>query len=113
MEEQTTQAAEMEQQAPVAKQQETSTPSFTMLSDEEVAAMQQPQEQPRQQASPEVEQTQQEIMEEPQPDQQKAQPQYAPEEIEGAVLEFLSERLGRPRPAGLVYLPAVKPFRNG
>ena len=95
MEEQTTQAAEMEQQAPVAEQQETSTPSFTMLSDEEVAAMQQPQEQPTQEAAPEVEQTQQEIMEEPQPDQQEAQPQYAPEEIEGAVLEFLSERLGR------------------
>jgi len=93
MEENTQPVAE---QAPV---EETSS-SFSFVSDEEVAAMQQPQapvepavqEQPTVEATPEV---QQETVVEPQPDQQEAQPQYGQEEIEGAVFEFLSERLGR------------------
>ena len=93
MEENTQPVAE---QAPV---EETSS-SFSFVSDEEVAAMQQPQapvepaveEQPTVEATPEV---QQENVVEPQPDQQEAQPQYGQEEIEGAVFEFLSERLGR------------------
>ena len=93
MEENTQPVAE---QAPV---EETSS-SFSFVSDEEVAAMQQPQapvepaaqEQPTVEATPEV---QQETVTEPQPDQPEAQPQYGQEEIEGAVFEFLSERLGR------------------
>ena len=87
---------------PVAEQapaEETSS-SFSFVSDEEVAAMQQPQapvepavqEQPTVEATPEV---QQETVTEPQPDQPEAQPQYGQEDIEGAVFEFLSERLGR------------------
>ena len=95
MEEQNTQTIE---QQPVTE--ETNSPSFSFVSDEEVAAMQQPQEpaapavqeQPTVEATPEV---QQENVVEPQPDQPEAQPQYAPEQIEGAVFEFLSERLGR------------------
>ena len=93
MEENTQPIAE---QAPV---EETSS-SFSFISDEEVAAMQQPQapvepavqEQPTVEATPEV---QQETVTEPQPDQPEAQPQYGQDEIEGAVFEFLSERLGR------------------
>ena len=95
MEENTQPVEGMEQEAPVS----TPEPSFSFVSDEEVAALNNPQEtappveeQPTQEAAPEV---QQEITEEPQPDQPEAQPEYAPEEIEGAVLEFLSERLGR------------------
>ena len=72
------------------------------ISDEEVAqSTSQPepemvQEQPTQEAAPQVEQTEQEFYEEPQPDQQQVQQEYySPEELEGTVLEFLSERLGR------------------
>jgi hypothetical protein len=93
MEENTQPVAE---QAPV----EETSPSFSFVSDEEVAAMQQPQapaepaveEQPTVEATPEV---QQETVTEPQPDQSEAQPQYGQDEIEGAVFEFLSEKLGR------------------
>lgn len=72
------------------------------ISDEEVAqSTSQPepemvQEQPTQEAAPQVEQTEQEFYEEPQPDQQQVQQEYySPEELEGTVLEFLSEKLGR------------------
>jgi hypothetical protein len=93
MEENTQPVAE---QAPV---EETSS-SFSFVSDEEVAAMQQPQapaepaveEQPTVEDTPEV---QQEISQEPTEAQPEAQQEYAPEQIEGAVFEFLSERLGR------------------
>jgi hypothetical protein len=93
MEENTQPVEVTEQEAPVS----TPEPSFSFVSDEEVAAMQQPQapaveEQPTVEATPEV---QQEITDEPQPDQAETQQEYAPEQIEGAVFEFLSERLGR------------------
>lgn len=91
MEENTQPAAE---QAPV----EEATPSFSFVSDEEVAAMQQPQPEPAVEEQPTVEATpevQQEISQEPTEAQPEAQPEYAPEEIEGAVFNFLSERLGR------------------
>ena len=89
MEENTQPVEGMEQEAPVS----TPEPSFSFVSDEEVAALNNPQpEQPTQEVAPEV---QEEITEEPQAAQPEAQPEYAPEEIEGAVLEFLSERLGR------------------
>ena len=83
----------MEQEAPVSTPEE-STSSFSFVSDEEVAQMNQPQEQPTQEAAPEVEQ-QQEIIEEPTVAQPEAQQEYAPEEVDTAVFEFLSERLGR------------------
>ena len=94
MEENTQSVEGMEQEAPVS----TPEPSFTFVSEEEVAAAQQPQEQ-----EPPIEQTtgefapevQQEISQEPQAAQPEVQPEYQPEQIEGAVLEFLSERLGR------------------
>jgi hypothetical protein len=91
MEENTQPVEVMEQEAPVS----TPEPSFTFISDEEVAAAQQgPQEQqPTQEVAPEVEQ--QETFVEPEVAQPEAQQQYAPEQIEGAVFEFLSERLGR------------------
>jgi hypothetical protein len=85
---------------PVAEQTpvEETTPSFSFVSDEEVAAMQQPQPEPAVEEQPTVEATpevQQEISQEPTEAQPEAQPEYAPEEIEGAVFNFLSERLGR------------------
>ena len=91
MEENTQPVEVMEQEAPVS----TPEPSFTFISDEEVAAAQQePQEeQPTQEVAPEVQQ--EETIAEAQPDQAETQQEYAPEQIEGAVLEFLSERLGR------------------
>jgi len=92
MEEQNNQAAEMEQQAPVAAPQEETTPSFSILSDDEVAAIQQPQQT---YSEPEPQAQEQEITSEPQDAQPEAQQEYASEEIEGAVLQFLSERLGR------------------
>ena len=93
MEENTQPVEAVEQEAPASAPE----PSFTFVSDEEVAAMQQPQapaaeQQPTVEATPEV---QQEITDEPQPDQAETQQEYAPEQIEGAVFEFLSERLGR------------------
>lgn len=94
MENENTQPVEgMEQEAPVSTPEE-STSSFSFVSDEEIAQMNQPQEQPTQQADPEVDQ-QQETFVEPEVSQPEAQQQYAPEQIEGAVFEFLSERLGR------------------
>jgi len=76
------------------------TSSFSFISDEEVAAAQEPQETTEpvvetQPVSQEVEQPVEENNVETQPDQQEAQREYAPEEIEGAVINFLSERLGR------------------
>ena len=93
MEENTQPVEAVEQEAPASAPE----PSFSFVSDEEVAAMQQPQapaveEQPTVEATPEVEQ---EITDEPQPDQAETQQEYAPEQVEGAVFEFLSERLGR------------------
>ena len=92
MEENTQPVEAVEQEAPASAPE----PSFTFVSDEEVAAMQQPQAPSRAtaytEATPEV---QQEITDEPQPDQAETQQEYAPEQIEGAVFEFLSERLGR------------------
>ena len=83
----------VEQVAPV---QEESSPSFSFVSDEEITQMNEPaQEQPTQEATQQVEQTQ-ETIDTPQPDQgEVSQPKYANEEIEGAVFEFLSEKLGR------------------
>jgi len=95
MEENTQPVEAMEQEAPVSAPE----PSFSFVSEEEVAALNNPQpEAPAVEEQPTMEATegvQQEITEEPQPDQQEAQPEYQPEQIEGAVLEFLSERLGR------------------
>ena len=95
MEENTQPVEAMEQEAPVS----TPEPSFTFVSEEEVAAAQQPQdsvpaveEQSTVEAAPEV---QQEITEESVAVQPEAQSEYQPEQIEGAVFEFLSERLGR------------------
>ncbi|HAG30335.1 MAG TPA: hypothetical protein DCL39_12830 [Alteromonas macleodii] len=93
MEENTQPVEAVEQEAPASAPE----PSFSFVSDEEVAAMQQPQapaveEQTTVEATPEV---QQEISQEPTEAQPEAQPEYAPEEIEGAVFNFLSERLGR------------------
>ena len=94
MENENTQPVEgMEQEAPVSTPEE-STPSFSFVSDEEITQMNQPQEQPTQEAAPEVDQ-QQETFVEPEVSQPEVQQQYAPEQIEGAVFEFLSERLGR------------------
>ena len=84
---------EMAQEAIVSTPEET-TPSFSFVSDEEVAQSNQPQEQPTQEAAPEVDQSQ-EIIEEPTEAQPEVQQEYAPEEVETAVFEFLSERLGR------------------
>lgn len=79
--------------------------AIRFISDEEVAqAMSQPEptpepqaveEQPTQEAAPEVEQTEQETIAEPEVAQPEAQQEPAQEDIEGAVFEFLSERLGR------------------
>lgn len=94
MEENTQPAEVMEQQAPVSAPEES---SFSFVSDEEIAQMSQtqPEEQPTQGAAQQVEQTQ-ETIDSPQPDQgEVSQPKYANEEIEGAVFEFLSEKLGR------------------
>ena len=95
MEENTQPVEAMEQQAPVSAPEE-STSSFSFISDEEVAQINQPQQtgQPTQEAPSQVEQTQETPVEQI-GDQPEAQQQYAPEEIEGAVFEFLSERLGR------------------
>ena len=94
MEENTQPVEATEQQAPVSAPEE-STSSFSFISDEEVARMNQPQqtEQPTQEAPSQVEETQETPVEQV-GDQPQTQ-QYAPEEIEGAVFEFLSERLGR------------------
>lgn len=94
MEENTQPVEGMEQAAPVSTPESES--SWSFVSDEEVSAMQQPQEpapveQTTGEFAPEV---QQEFSQESQA-QPESQPEYAPEEIEGAVFEFLSERLGR------------------
>ncbi len=91
MEENTQTVEAVEQEAPVS----TPESSFTFISDEEVAATQQElqDQQPTQEVSPEAQQ--EETINEPQPDQAEVQQQYAPEQIEGAVFEFLSEKLGR------------------
>jgi len=79
---------------PIDQQPVEESPSFSFVSDEQVAEMQQPQvqEQPTQEAAQEP---QEETYNEPQPDQQEVQQGYVSEEVEGAVFEFLSERLGR------------------
>jgi len=61
-------------------------PSFRFISDEEVQSASQPQQEAVQQ---------EEIVNESQPDQQETQNQYTQEDIEGAVFNYLSERLGR------------------
>ena len=89
MEENTQPVEAMEQEAPVSAPE----PSFSFVSDEEVAALNNPQpEQPTQEAAPEV---QQEITEEPVAVQPEVQPEYAQQDLDTAVFEFLSERLGR------------------
>ena len=91
MEENTQPVEAMEQEAPASAPE--STPSFTFVTEEEVLSAQQPQEQqPIEEAVPEV---QQEITEEPTDVQPEAQPEYAQEDLDTAVFEFLSERLGR------------------
>lgn len=88
----------IEAQEPQVEQQDTttveSTPqtqegSFTFISDEEVAQAQQPIVQE------ETQEPQQENVNEIQPDQPVSQDQYSQEELEGAVFNYLSERLGR------------------
>lgn len=88
----------IEAQEPQVEQQETttveSTPqtqesSFTFISDEEVAQAQQPIVQE------ETQEPQQENVNEVQTDQPVSQDQYSQEELEGAVFNYLSERLGR------------------
>ena len=93
MEENTQTVEAMEQQAPVSAPAE-STSSFSFISDEEVAQINQPQQngQPTQEVPQGFEQ---ETPVEQVGYQPEAQQQYAPEEIEGAVFNFLSERLGR------------------
>ena len=89
MEENTQPVEAMEQEAPVSAPE----PSFSFVSDEEVAALNNPQpEQPTQEAAPEV---QQEITEEHVAVQPQVQQEYAEEDLESAVFDFLSERLGR------------------
>ena len=91
MEENTQPVEAMEQEAPASAPE--STPSFTFVTEEEVLSAQQPQEQqPIEEAVPEA---QQEITEEPTDVQPEAQPEYAQEDLDTAVFEFLSERLGR------------------
>ena len=91
MEENTQPVEAVEQEAPASAPE--STPSFTFVTEEEVLSAQQPQEQqPIEEAVPEV---QQEITEEPTGVQPEAQPEYAQEDLDTAVFEFLSERLGR------------------
>ena len=91
MEENTQPVEAVEQEAPASAPESTS--SFTFVTEEEVLSAQQPQEQqPIEQAVPEV---QQEITEEPMGVQPEAQPEYAQEDLDTAVFEFLSERLGR------------------
>ena len=94
MEQENVNPVEETAQEAVVSAPEESTPSFSFVSDEEVAQSNQPQEQLTQEAAPEVDQ-QQEITEEPTEAQPEAQQEYAPEEVETAVFEFLSERLGR------------------
>ena len=88
----------IEAQEPQVEQQETttveSTPqtqesSFTFIPDEEVAQAQQPIVQE------ETQEPQQENVNEVQPYQPVSQDQYSQEELEGAVFNYLSERLGR------------------
>ena len=91
MEENTQPVEAVEQEAPASAPE--STPSFTFVTEEEVLSAQQPQEQqPIEEAVPEV---QEEITEEPTGVQPEAQPEYAQEDLDTAVFEFLSERLGR------------------
>ena len=91
MEENTQPVEAVEQEAPASAPESTS--SFTFVTEEEVLSAQQPQEQqPIEEAVPEV---QQEITEEPMGVQPEAQPEYAQEDLDTAVFEFLSERLGR------------------
>ena len=91
MEENTQPVEAVEQEAPASAPE--STPSFTFVTEEEVMSAQQPQEQqPIEEAVPGV---QQEITEEPMGVQPEAQPEYAQEDLDTAVFEFLSERLGR------------------
>ena len=91
MEENTQPVEAVEQEAPASAPE--STPSFTIVTEEEVLSAQQPQEQqPIEEAVPEV---QEEITEEPTGVQPEAQPEYAQEDLDTAVFEFLSERLGR------------------
>ena len=91
MEENTQPVEAAEQEAPASAPE--STPSFSFVTEEEVLSAQQPQEQqPIEEAVPEV---QQEITEEPMDVQPEAQPEYAQEDLDTAVFEFLSERLGR------------------
>ena len=91
MEENTQPVEAVEQEAPASAPESTS--SFTFVTEEEVMSAQQPQEQqPIEEAVPEV---QQEITEEPMGVQPEAQPEYAQEDLDTAVFEFLSERLGR------------------
>ena len=90
MEENTQPVEAVEQEAPASAPE--STPSFTFVTEEEVLSAQQPQEQqPIEEAVPEV---QEEITEEPTGVQPEAQPEYAQEDLDTAVFEFLSERLG-------------------
>ena len=78
-----------EEQQPIQEQDN----SIQFISDEEVAQATQPESQ-EEPSVPNVEPTVENDVD-PQPVQQEDQQQYAPEEIEGAVFEFLSERLGR------------------
>ena len=78
-----------EEQQPIQEQDN----SIQFISDEEVAQATQPEVQ-EEQAAPNVEPTVENDVDS-QPVQQEDQQEYAPEDIEAAVFEFLSERLGR------------------
>ena len=91
MEENTQPAEGMEQEAPVVCTRIDS--SFTFVSEEEVCHHNNlKSQQPIEQAAPEV---QQKLLKKPMVAQPEAQPEYQPEQIDTAVFEFLSERLGR------------------
>jgi len=84
---------------PIEQQPVEETSSFSFVSDEQVAAMQQPQaqEQPTEEVAQEPEtrfDATTEGYQEQQPDQQRAQDSYA-NDLDREVLSFLSERLGK------------------
>lgn len=85
---------EQNNQPEMATEQETST-GFSFVSEEEVAAAMQPQQTMKEPVEQEYQQDEQESYVEPQDAQPEVQQTYADEDLEGAVFNFLSERLGR------------------
>ena len=101
MEENTQPVEAMEQQAPVSAPEESAS-SFSFVSDEEVAQINQPtpqvEEQPIEAVAPEA-QTTQETTSEETPQETEApsanQQEYSEGDLDSAVMSFLSERLGK------------------